>query len=94
MPKMTHAQVVARLKLAPSAIRCSEMKRMLGDLGFEVKDRAQGNHRTYSHPGLPNFSGGNYDCGHGADAQLLPCYIRDVRKVLEEFEAELRLREP
>jgi hypothetical protein len=94
MAKMTWAKAVDRLRSSSTNIRCSEMKRILGDLGFEVSDRSSGNHKTYSHPELKDFWGGNFDCGHGHDSKLKPQYVRNVIQVLEQYEPELRAREP
>jgi hypothetical protein len=94
MAKITHDQAVTRLKGSPTDIRCGELKKILGDLGFVVRDNRSGNHKTFTHPDLPDFVGSNFDCGHGANAKILPVYVRKIRNILEEFEAELKAWEP
>jgi hypothetical protein len=94
MAKWTWKAATDRLRSSPKNIRCSELKKMLEDMGFDVRKCGGGNHRAYSHPEIPGFAGGDYDCGHGGDAQIKPAYIRNVIGVLEEFERELRAREP
>lgn len=66
------------------------MADMLGQLGFRVRDCGGGNHKAFSHPNLPGFFGGNYNCGHGKNPQLKPTYVRRIIRILEEWEAYLR----
>ncbi len=91
MAKYTYDSATQKLSQSATNFDCPEMRRLLENLGFTVKRGSNGNHHTYSHPGLFTFAGGNYDCGH--KAHMLPVYPRKVLKVLEEFEDELRALE-
>jgi hypothetical protein len=66
------------------------MERMLGDLGFQVRRCGSGGHRVFSHPKLRGFTGGNYNGGHGRNDQLKASYVRNVIRILEDWEHELR----
>jgi predicted RNA binding protein YcfA (HicA-like mRNA interferase family) len=71
------------------AIRCRDLIAKLESLGFRIKDAASGNHKTFNHPGLPDFHGASFNCGHGKNSELKPNYPRTVLKILEKYEAEL-----
>lgn len=91
MAKQNYAEVVERLRKSGSNIKCAEMRELLENLGFKVRDGRSGMHRTYSHPELKNFFGGSYDCGH--KAKMLPIYPQNILKVLIEYKDELQKRE-
>ena len=89
MPKLTYDEAVKTLQQKRKALRCSDVRSLLTDLGFKVRNGAQGNHKVYSHPGIPHFHGSNYDCGHGSDPVLKSVYIDNIRRVLERYESDL-----
>lgn len=70
-------------------MRCSELTRELESLGFRVRAGKKGNHKVVSHSGLKDFHGTRFDGGHGADAELKPCYVSQAIKVLESWSDEL-----
>jgi hypothetical protein len=63
---------------------------MLNDLGFTIKDGKLGGHKTYYHPAIKEFHGSNYNCGHGRDPIVKKAYIRNILKVLDIYEADIR----
>lgn len=77
--------VVKRLKASPTNISCSDLKKMLEDLGFLVTKGTKGNHHRFKHPAIPSFFGGKFDC----QPKLKPCYTRDVLAILADFSTEL-----
>ena len=85
---MGYDQIIEELKRRPANIKCGELKAMLVELGFVVRDCGRGNHKAFSHPRLPGFHGGNFDCGH--KKQVKPVYVHSIRRTLELFEADLR----
>ena len=90
MPKLTYDEAVETLRQRRKNLRCSEVRTILGDLGFNVRDGTQGNHKVYSHPNIPQFHGSNFDCGHGKDPILKAVYIDNIRKVLQQYESDLK----
>ena len=88
MAKASYDDVVDELKCKKST--CDEIERMLSDLGFSVKRGSSGNHHTYTHPNLADFFGSHYDCGHGKNPVPKPPYFRNILKVLEKYESDLR----
>lgn len=70
-------------------MRCTELVRLLTDLGFSVRDRRSG-HKTFSHRGLSDFHGGSFNCGHGKNPEIKPGYIKRVRDVVEEFQDQIK----
>lgn len=87
---MGYDEIIAELRSRTGALRCADLARLLGGLGFVVRDCGKGNHKAYSHPRLPDFRGGNYDCGHGRNPVVKPVYVRKVIRTLEEWEDHLR----
>lgn len=85
--KYSYNDVVKRLRQSSTNITCSEMKKMLEDLGFLVKHGTTGNHHRFNHPKILEFHGGKFDGGHKSTVK--PCYPRDVLTILEEFESQL-----
>lgn len=83
-------EIVTKLQESAGNIRCTELRKMLERLGFVVTEGSKGNHRTYRHPGIPSFAGGNYDCGHGPSAQLKKFYIRNVLVTIQQYEEVLK----
>lgn len=88
MAKYTYDSATQRLRQSAANFDCAEMRRLLENLGFAVNRGSNGNHHTFSHPKLSSFWGGNYDCGH--KGHMKPVYPRNVLKVLEEYEDELK----
>lgn len=86
--KSSYNDVAKKLRESPTNISCSEMKKMLEDLGFVVTKGTKGNHHRFKHPNIPEFFGGKFDGGHGS--KIKPVYSRDVLSILEEYESYLR----
>jgi len=89
---MAYRDVVARLTAEVASTRCVDLVQMLESLGFRVTNRANGNHRVYYHPELSRistFTTANFDCGHGRNPEVKPQYVRNVLKVLRNYELEL-----
>jgi hypothetical protein len=62
---------------------------MLTSLGFRIRACGSGGHMVYSHPSLKDFIGSNFNCGHRETEQIRPAYIRQVVRVIEEFQDQL-----
>ena len=88
MSKLTFEKVLKRLSESASNISCKEMRKLLENLGFTVKSGNNGRHHTFTHPKIKGFFGGNYDCGHGA--HMLPVYPKNVLKILNDLQVELK----
>jgi hypothetical protein len=77
-----------RFRDARANLGCAEVRGLLNELGFDVRDGSNGNHKTFTHDGIPSFPGSNYDCGHGKVVK--PCYIGNIIRTLSHYEAEIR----
>lgn len=82
---------IRELRSKEASLRCSELKTLLESLGFSVEDGSSGNHKTIDHDGIPDFVGGHYDCGHGKNPQIKPCYVREMRKLIEKYKDYLMI---
>ncbi|WP_239292544.1 hypothetical protein [Candidatus Nitrotoga sp. 1052] len=90
MAKLDYDAALGKLRNSAGNLRCSEVKAILKALGFIVRDGKKGNHKTFSHPSIPDFFGSNYDCGHGKDAQVKKWYIDTIIEVLERLENDIK----
>lgn len=90
MPISRYDAVLQSFREGGANLRCSEVKRLLEELGFEVHDGKKGNHRTFTHDHVQEFHGGHYDCGHGKDSEVRRCYTRDIIRIIEKYETEIR----
>ncbi len=88
MAKLSCREVIDLFRMKSATTTCKEVVRVLGDLGFVVKPGSKGKHHTYTHPRLKGFRAG-FDCGHGRNPDVLPFYVKDIAKNLEEFEGDL-----
>jgi hypothetical protein len=82
-------KVIQYLNSNKTNLRCNDVRDVLEDFGFTVKEGKKGNHRRYMHREIPEFRGANYDCGHGKNSKVLPRYIENVVKVLNKYEQEI-----
>ncbi len=81
--------VVGRLRSAGATIRCQELAKSLVLLGFEVRDGKKSGHKVFVHHGIASFTSGGYTCGHGHNPEIKPGYIKQVIKLLSQYETEL-----
>lgn len=82
-------EVVERLRSGGAAIRCQELADLLTSLGFEVRDGKKAGHKVFVHHGIEVFTSGGYTCGHGRNPEIKPVYLKNVAKLLKQYEAEL-----
>jgi len=75
---------ITQLKQSKATTSCSELTQMLEDFGFEVRGAGSAGHKVYVHDGLPDFLSSSYDCGHGTNSTVKPCYIQNVIRVLKQ----------
>ena len=66
-----------------SNLRCTEVTELLESLGFDVREGKRGGQRVFVHSGLPDFMSSSFNCGHGKNARVKPCYIRQIVRTLE-----------
>ena len=78
---------IQRLRDKEASTGCEQMVGLLRKLGFEVQRRHSGNHHVMDHDGIPGFTGANFDGGH--DKHLKAVYVRQLRKLLEKYSAEI-----
>lgn len=87
--KVIYQEVVRELESSRASIRCGRLADLLDRLGFEVRDGRKSGHKVFVHPGLSGFASGSYTCGHGRNPEIKPAYIRNVLRILRQYEAEL-----
>jgi hypothetical protein len=87
--KVTYDSVIKKLRQSRANIACEELVRLLTKLGYQVREGRRGNHRVFTLAALPNWPGGNFDCGHGRNPPVLPAYITNVAKILEQHQTEI-----
>ncbi len=68
---------------------CEDITRLLGNLGFDVRDGKQGGHKIFVHHGLPSFHSGSFNCGHGKNPEIKPAYISKIIQILKQYQGEL-----
>ena len=73
---MPVSKVIQALEHSGASMRCSELKRLLTTLGFEVRDGKKQGHKIVTHAGLEDFYSFSYTCGHGRDAEVKRNYVR------------------
>lgn len=89
MAKLSYDDVLRKLNERRYSLRCDELIDCLEDLGFVVEASSRGNHHTFTHPGIPDFHGSNFDCGHGKNPQLRAVYVGKVIKTIEKYGDEI-----
>ena len=60
-----------------------DLRRMLVNLGFEVKDGRRGGHKVLTHKGLPEFWSVSYNAGATRNGIVKKIYIKEIIKVLK-----------
>ncbi len=59
-------------------------------LGFRIKDGKSSNHKIFVHDALSGFTTGSFACGHGKNSEVKRPYIRNILKILYNYENELK----
>ena len=89
MSKVVYTNVVTSLKGAGSTMRCKEVKALLVELGFTVRDGKRGGHKIFTHQHIQSFTSGSLNCDHGKNPEIKSPYIKKIIRVLEKYEQEL-----
>lgn len=74
---------------AGSGLPCAEVRSLLGELGFRVKDGARGGHKVITHPHLPGFTTAAYNCKSG-NGDVDRNYLGSILRVLRQHEADIK----
>ena len=93
MPSKLYDQAIQQLSNAGAGLRCNDLIQVLQSLGFTVDSRNSGGHKTYVSKALSDvspFKTGNFNGGHGSNAEVKPFYVKNVLKLLRLYETELR----
>jgi hypothetical protein len=80
---------VNTLKKRKTNLACQEIKNLLEQLGFDVRDGKRGGHKVFTHCGLPLFTSSSFNCGHGRNPEVKPAYIVKINRLLTQYEADL-----
>lgn len=93
---MSYDEVLGELEAgkASSGLPCADVRSLLTQLGFKVKDGKRGGHKTVTHPGLPStdFMSTGYNCegGNGVvDRNYLGKLIQVVKTNKENIRKHL-----
>lgn len=79
-----------QLRAAGANLRCDDVVKLLSGLGFQIKGgRRKPGHKIVTHPGIKSFTTASFNCGHGKNPEIKPPYIKNMIKVLTDYEAEL-----
>jgi len=81
-------ELLAGIAASPKNWRSQKLISALERLGFKTKKRESGNHITVSHPNIPGLHF-NFDAGHGGNAFIKACYIKNISLVLDRFKEKL-----
>jgi len=87
---MSYDDAKRELENAGASMRCSDVTSRLESLGFKVRDCKNGGHKVFNHPSMPSFHGGNFDCGHKRNSEVKKVYLRNILRVLDDFEADIK----
>lgn len=87
--KLRIDDIIELLQERKSRLCCTEVKKQLVSLGFEVRDGKQGGHKIFTHQGLPSFQSGSFNCGHGKNPEIKPAYISKIIQILKQYQSEL-----
>jgi hypothetical protein len=80
---------IEQLRQQRASTRCGDLVRLLVEMGFAVQSTSRSpGHKVAKHPKIRGLRL-NFDCGHGADPQVLTCYTDSVRRVLRQYRDEL-----
>lgn len=89
MSAKLYTEVVDTLRQRKTNLCCNDVKDLLLQLGFEVRDGKRGGHKVFTHDELPSFTSGSFNCGHGKNPEIKPAYITKIIRTLQIYEAEL-----
>lgn len=81
--------VLERLRSGGAAIRCQELAGLLTSLGFDVRNGKKAGHKIFVHDGIATFTSASYTCGHGHNPEIKPVYIKNITRLLKQYEIEL-----
>jgi len=87
--KLRFEKAIETLQQRKTNLCCEDVKSLLVDLGFEVRDGKQGGHKIFVHQGLPSFMSGSFNCGHGKNPEIKPAYILKIIQILKHHRDEL-----
>lgn len=89
MSKEDYTKITSEFKRAGASMRCAEVKKLLTQLGFEVKDGSRGGHKVFTHRHLTSFYSQSFNCDHGKNPEIKKPYIKKIIKLLEQHEDSL-----
>lgn len=82
-------EAIDELDAAGANLRCKRLVKILESLEFVVESRRVEHHKTFKHPKIPHFRGGNFNCGHRRNPEVLRTYVGIVKRILIEYQVEL-----
>lgn len=88
---MGYDEVYAELAAgkASSGLPCVQVRSLLQQLGFHVKDGKRGGHKVVTHAHLPGFTTAAYNC-RGGNGDVDRNYLGSIMKVLRQHETALK----
>ena len=89
--KLQIQNTIIDLQQRKSNLCCDDVKSLLVNLGFEVRDGKRGGNKVFFNKGLPSFINGSFNCGHGKNPEIKPAYIVKIIQVLKHYNDKLVL---
>jgi hypothetical protein len=81
---------VSEIRESKANLLGERVEEILRSLGFDVREGKSGEHRIYTHAGLPEFLSSSFDMGHGKRKSIKLCYALNILRVLRQHESAIR----
>ena len=89
MSKVVYDGARQKLEQSPRDLRCRDVLRILKTLKFTVRDCRAG-HKVFTHTGIPDFHGSNFNCGHSDHDKVLYIYTKQILEIVVRYEQEIK----
>lgn len=87
---MDYDELKRNLQSEGANIRCADLKSWLENAGFTVRKAGNAGHHVFIHNDIESFSSSSFNCGHGKNSKILKSYIRNILRIINQYEDELR----
>ncbi|MGB7815849.1 MAG: type II toxin-antitoxin system HicA family toxin [Methylotenera sp.] len=77
-------------KATSANVKCRDFTKLLGEFGFDIRHGKKGGHKIVTHPHIHHWPGSDYNCGHSKGDDVKPAYIKNILKIVNQFEDELK----
>jgi len=74
---------------AGSGLPCADVRALLEQVGFHVKDGANGGHKVVTHPHVPDFTSTGYNC-RGGNGEVSRNYLGLLIRVMRQHKDAIK----